>query len=880
MARQSAIGNRQSEVSCLLLLLALSAVGQGGRLPVPPARPPRLTLTCKGKEVFEGRRVLYDQDTYPREPAGLVEGPAMRRQGGGVTIAFALDRPDDVLVRIVDPKGHTVRNLACGVLGDNAPAPFQAGSLKQRLTWDGKDDEGKPAPKGCKAQVRVGLTPRFDRFVGYEPAQLLHHVRGLEVDPQGRLYVSVIPAAMAEAEILRFDRNGRYLDTVNPANPNLLPGKIEDLYSEINHLDGVALPAYRGFRPFFWFYCTGGAFHPIRIARDGQVHIACVKWSYRSRDAGPFIFTAEHTEPLWFRKPMWTQLTTWAVDDQGFAYVREVRGDKLKGIPLSVTIRKLSIATGKPAEHFEYHGTEKLGEKRAFLGSPEAPKGGVVFTDAASGFHVVYDASAASGDAIRDGTRFAVVRDLTIGPQGRIVVADARSLKVYAPSGRFLRALDGFALGGKHHELGEPYGVRAAAGALYVVAKLDGRAKAHLVKFTLGADAAAKAVWRLPLDGLAKLVAVDEWATPPILWVGNGGGLATITRVVDPGSTPGPPEHIGGLRRGVFSYPHAIALDGRGRIFVQDFDRQKLIRTNDDGSEWLEAPDHARDLYALFCDKTRGHLYRVDGGRKHKNSCRRYSLDFSNPLAFDGTDHTNLGGVDAQGNLYAAQDIAATWKSGKGPRIDQFGPDGRLKAKGFCWVYAGRGACAVGPHGCLYVMDTCETACGGRKGAPGFGAFHNLGRPPGPRWERGGRKLWSQSDVCYVAKFAPSGGRRGGPSEHWAHLGASPVMFGCSCRTTGNNVAVDQAARVFAADATMYHVKALDAAGNLITRIGAWGHHDCRGPRSKFPKPAIAFDWPHSLDAWDDALYVSDKRLRRIVKVRLDYRHTREAPLP
>ena len=164
-----------------------------------PARPPREKLTCNGAEVFEGRRVLFDEDSYPRRPARLAEGPSARREAGGVKIGFTLDKADDVLVRIVDARGNTIRNLACGVLGENAPAPFQQGTLRQELVWDGKDEEGKPAAAGCKVRVAVGLAPRFERFVAYDPAQLLNHVRGLEVDPQGRLYVAQIPAAMAEA---------------------------------------------------------------------------------------------------------------------------------------------------------------------------------------------------------------------------------------------------------------------------------------------------------------------------------------------------------------------------------------------------------------------------------------------------------------------------------------------------------------------------------------------------------------------------------------------------------------------------------------------------------------------------------------------------------
>jgi hypothetical protein len=97
---------------------------------------------------------------------------------------------------------------------------------------------------------------------------------------------------------------------------------------------------------------------------------------------------------------------------------------------------------------------------------------------------------------------------------------------------------------------------------------------------------------------------------------------------------------------------------------------------------------------------------------------------------------------------------------------------------------------------------------------------------------------------------------------------------------TANMMAIDGSDRIFAADTGRYHVKVLDTAGNLIVRVGGWGNADCRGPGSKFPEPAIAFGWLFGLDACDDYLYASDRDLNRVVKVRMDYRETKETALP
>ena len=109
------------------------------------------------------------------------------------------------------------------------------------------------------------------------------------------------------------------------------------------------------------------------------------------------------------------------------------------------------------------------------------------------------------------------------------------------------------------------------------------------MKFQLQAGAEPKAVWTLPLDGLAGLVAVDEGADPPIVWVGGGGGRATFTRIVDEGSKPGTVRHIGKIQNGVLMDPWALAVDEKGRVFTYDYGRGCIVRTSEDGSDWLES---------------------------------------------------------------------------------------------------------------------------------------------------------------------------------------------------------------------------------------------------------------------------------------------------
>jgi len=76
-------------------------------------------------------------------------------------ITFAVKGNCDVAVGLIDEKGVVVRHLGAGVLGSNAPVPFQKNLLSQKIYWDGKDDLGAYPKEPGKLRVRVmlGLKP-------------------------------------------------------------------------------------------------------------------------------------------------------------------------------------------------------------------------------------------------------------------------------------------------------------------------------------------------------------------------------------------------------------------------------------------------------------------------------------------------------------------------------------------------------------------------------------------------------------------------------------------------------------------------------------------------------------------------------------------------
>ncbi|MCX7591124.1 MAG: hypothetical protein N2255_05790, partial [Kiritimatiellae bacterium] len=131
-------------------------------------------------------------------------------------ITFASRATCDATVAVVDRQGRIVRHLASGVLGKNAPLPFQKDSLSQTIAWDGTDDFGKPAPAGCKVKVGLGLKALFDKafFNPYANINAAEFGGGngvaLKVDKDGVLHV------VCNGRVRCFSRDGKYLRTLFP----------------------------------------------------------------------------------------------------------------------------------------------------------------------------------------------------------------------------------------------------------------------------------------------------------------------------------------------------------------------------------------------------------------------------------------------------------------------------------------------------------------------------------------------------------------------------------------------------------------------------------------------------------------------------------------
>jgi hypothetical protein len=148
-------------------------------------------------------------------------------------ITFAVKGNCDLAADIIDEKGDVVRHLGAGVLGPNAPAPFQKNSLSQKITWNGKDDLGyyHKAPEKLKVRVRLGLKPVFDkRLGGSSPRNLPGFVSGLAVGPDEVIVICRgVWSGFSHATVRKFDREGKYLGVLVPPPSDLPEEKLKGM---------------------------------------------------------------------------------------------------------------------------------------------------------------------------------------------------------------------------------------------------------------------------------------------------------------------------------------------------------------------------------------------------------------------------------------------------------------------------------------------------------------------------------------------------------------------------------------------------------------------------------------------------------------------------
>jgi len=409
-------------------------------------------------------------------------------------ISFAVKGNCDVTVAIVDEKGAIVRHLASGVLGPNAPEPFQKNTLKQVIYWDGKDDLGiyHKEPEKLKVHVMLGLKPVFERLLGpTDPRSLPGQVLGFAVDNNG---VYVFSKSSRIVYCRQFDHNGNYVKSLVPPPSDLPesklggrtfieyePGKrahhgpylMEDLGFNGNCVPGLDDGGITSLQSVVArkriYYCNGGgSFH---IKKPSRIHYFYTDGSTDVNGCAgrTFIkFICRHEQQRFAVSP-----------DEKWIYMVGMtdRGDQNAPV-----VMRFSVDGDEPAE--------------VFLGKANIKGNNVSFAPGS------------------DNESFNNPTGIDCDRSGRIYVADHNNnrLQVYSPEGKFLKTIRIEGIGGVQ--------VHKETGAIYVLhtTEIEGRTVGRISKLKSFDDPREE----LHLDHVhASVFIVDSWASEPTIWL-NG----------------------------------------------------------------------------------------------------------------------------------------------------------------------------------------------------------------------------------------------------------------------------------------------------------------------------------------------------------------------
>jgi len=855
--------------------------------------------------------VVFCSSTFAAQ-VGFTRKPVATPGPDGVRIHFAASRATDAAVFIEDQKGKVVRHLAAGMLGGDAPAPFQPNSLAQSVLWDRTDDAGKAVPPG-KYTVRVGLgtTAKFDRNIGHD-RRWLGNIYAMAVGKKGEVYV------LCSRGICVLDREGKYLRQIVPAPRDMPIGKLDGL-EPVTLKDGTVY-FQRGYG------LPGGIVGSMAITPDGELVLPGPSRYARN-------ITVIGTDGSVRSDAFDKRLTIHA--DDGRLYLAAspdgkavcmagamagYRGDDARKLSYRQAVYKLLLDTDGPAE---------------------------IFT---------------GDDENRGGPGFSVSepKGLTYDAKGNLYVCNYRgaNVAVYDPNGGVIKSI----------KVKWPHqvAVHPKTGQVYVLAGFQkGRYK---YGYNFPARMRAARLHRFSKDGTEELVmefpppwikkrkegtfpefnlrmAVDFTGAKPVIWVGVAYPGAqwskwNLKRIVDEGDKfgrakeimPKPTQdHFGsGVRQ--------IILD-RERDIVYVNRTGKLMRFTGDGKRIMPSirfVDRKTGKKHNICEAYVGPdgmiyalLWSAWGYRN--NFIQRVNRD-GKPVPFpaEKTDavrieHVMKGGgsgstrgftVDRKGNIYVMyydhkfdKSKLPPWDRGWGlhTAVAKFGPDGELvnprlvahlRAGAHCVrvdrdgnIYVGDNVMPIGvtypkdfvgvlpdpldrPRPALTVAGRFDPLLrhmgsvfkfgpegGTMVGLPGGGTYPPAKRPEGDLWKPAPEVQWFLFHNHHVRI-------RG---AKWQFHGMCPVpaqyqgvthVERCVC--FGGRFDLDEFGRVFVPDSKRHRVTVLDGAGNVVTRFGVRDNQDSNGPH-------IGLSDPVSVAAAADRAYVGDGAAGRIVKVRLGH---------
>ena len=842
------------------------------------------------------------------EAPTFAELPTAVHTPEGAVVRFAASVETDAEVAIVDAEGRVVRHLAAGRLGKNAPKPFRPGSLKQKLTWDGKEDDGKPVGAVSRLRVRVGLGLRGElhRVIGWN-GDYVDAVRGIACGPDGTLYALYgggLYAHRTTTLISAFDREGKYLRQIFPGPANLPPEKREG-WPRVQLDDGSGVPVVG---------------HLLtRAVYPGAVFSNRVSMAATSNG----------------------RLVMLTGDDAGTNIKHgDVRGGK-RLLTLGTDGSVPANFLGPVVADAKLGGTGRMAlspdEETVYVTGYNDPDRG---RQKGKGFcNVVWrlplDGSAKPEvfvgrlyTAGKGADGLNAPEGLATDAEGNLYVADCGNnrIAIFDPKGAFVGEIpvetpDSVVVS---HKTGAVYVMTIEAHPKplndqhYYVAAHNWRPES-VHKFPSRKATRPVATFQVPRKkgtyGGGAYLALDESQDPPVLWVaGIRYFHAGWAKLIDRGDRF---EAVGdvmaaklkGRPQAVLGFIGDVAVTGSKLLtrhpafgmhtnasFAYHADTGEPLGLFTPTADGRKAENMWQLLYGEMVAGQDGNVYVLT-----ETVIRRYDAD-GRPLPFASAQshfmpgfphgHTRAAGlfIDREGRITAP--AGADNRKIADMHVRVLGPDGKVLEESVLRVQNARlGGIAVDREGNVYLG--AQVAPKGRR-IPDW-AEGKL-PPDGPEHH----PSIDYKQCGAILKFPPRGGAilsdpKGACEAHLAwkqegpvrlenalwmrRIGLHPVKheIGCYCETTRFDI--DAYGRLFVPDVYRFCVVVLDANGNELARLGTFGNMDSRGPGSPVPEPALTFAWPLSVECARDRLYVADLVNRRVVAADLPCAVTRTCPI-
>ncbi len=423
-------------------------------------------------------------------------------------ISFAVKGNCDVTVSLVDDKGNVVRHLASGVLGKNAPAPFQRNSLSQKVYWDGKDDLGGYVrePEKLKVKVELGLKPVFDKLLGWTPKSLVGTYRGIAADKDGVYVLS----GDDHVQVRKYDRDGNYMKTVFPPAADVPLDRFRGL-EKIEYEKGrfalvsgeiKGLPSMGRFTSTIFGY---GVYFPAGAVRPHQMLLSDGLLTYAT--------VADRKSMVWLYRVN--------VEDGGspkdstYAWRQISRGMGVRSSEFVMSFPKLALSPDKKWLYLS--GLQGSGRG----GSPAVFRLDATTSDPLGKKTFVGEEDKLGGDDYH----FAGPEGIAVDQKGRVYVCDTRNnrIQIYSEDAKFLKSI----------KLDRAYlvEIHPTTGAIYVLHgwRERGKSVARLTKlesFDKPKPVAEYDVSTLSFDkrgnsysGWEPVMRVDHFSSPTRVWV-------------------------------------------------------------------------------------------------------------------------------------------------------------------------------------------------------------------------------------------------------------------------------------------------------------------------------------------------------------------------